>query len=360
MLPEAIDIKSLPASSPSNKNSTAPKTGTFRLERVTGLLPGILLATLIAVVSLFIEARYGGPVMLYALVIGILFNPVATKPSLKSGLSFSANTILKFGVALLAVKITVVDIVHLGFQTAVLVVVGVTATLIIGQVIGRFLSLSRDYSLICAGSVAICGSAAALAMTSVLPENKDKECNTIVTIIAVTTLSTIAMVLYPLIATFLNLSDTQSGIFMGITIHNVAQVVGAGYVVSDPAGEIATIVKLMRVACLVPALVIISLMYRGKGAPQSGMKKPPFLPFFIVAFIAIMLINSTGIIPPGAGSVLSNLSRWALVIAITALGVKTSFREIVGVGYKPVLVLSVQTLFLAFFALIVIGFVLTI
>ena len=326
---------------------------------LNSILPGVLLATIIAAVSLFVEDRFGGPVMLYALVLGALFNPFASKPYLASGLKFSANNILKIGVALLAVRITIVDVANLGWQTAGLVVAAVIATMIIGTAIGRLLGLKSDYSVLSAGSVAICGSSAALAIASVLPQNKETERNTVVTVIAVTSLSTIAMVLYPLIAIFLDLSDTQAGIFMGVTIHNVAQVVGAGLLVSDPAAEVATIVKLMRVACLLPVIVIISLMFRGKDAANSDSKKPPLLPLFMVAFIVIMLVNSMGFVPAQLSYGLSQLSRWALVIAVAALGVKTSVREIIEVGAMPLVTLIVQTAFLAVFALLVISFILT-
>jgi len=318
-------------------------------------LPGILLAGLIAATSLFIEARLGGPVMLYALVIGVLFNPIAQRPSFESGLFFSADSLLKIGVALLGAKITLVDLADLGFQAAWLVILGVSATMIIGTAIGRALGLTKDHAILSAGSVAICGSSAALAIASVLPCRKDIECQTIVTVIVVTTLSTIAMVLYPLIATLLNLSDTQSGIFIGVTIHNVAQVVGAGFMISDPAGEIATVVKLMRVACLLPVIIIISLMFRHENTSQTGPRKIPFLPVFMIAFILIMLVNSLGFIPAKGGIILSEFSRWALVIAVAALGVKTSVKDIAGVGVKPVLVLGLQTLFLAVLAFAAIG-----
>ncbi|GHA88848.1 phosphoenolpyruvate carboxylase [Algimonas arctica] len=314
-----------------------------------------MLAVMIAAISLFIEARFGGPVMLYALVIGALFNPLASKPYLATGLTVSAETILKIGVALLAVKITVIDVANLGWQAAGLVIACVLSTLVLGVAIARLFGLKVDHSILTAGSVAICGSSAALALASVLPQNKKTECNTIVTVIAVTSLSTLAMVLYPVITTLLGFSDRQSGLFMGVSIHNVAQVVGAGYIVSDPAGDIATIVKLMRVACLVPVIIIVSLMFKQTGKGVANTKKPPLLPLFMVAFILIMLINSAGFIPTQVSQGLNILSQWALVIAVAALGVKTSVKDIVGVGMRPLLVLVSQSTVLAIFALIAIS-----
>ncbi len=329
-----------------------------------GKLPGLLLATFIAAISLLIEARFGGPVMLYALVLGGLCHSAATHSSLKQGVNYSANQILKIGVALLGVKITVVDIANLGYQTAALVILSVAATMTVGTALGRVMGLKSDHAVLSAGSVGICGSSAALAIASVLPQNKETECNTIMTVITVTMLSTLAMVLYPFIASALNLTDTEAGIFIGATIHNVAQVVGAGFIVSEPAGEIATIVKLMRVACLLPVIVIISLIFRKQTVAESQDgktigKRPPLLPFFMVGFILIMLVNSLGFIPSSFSEALSQISRWALIIAVAGLGVKTSVKEVIGVGFKPVLVLTTQTIFLAAFALLAISFTLT-
>lgn len=331
---------------------------------LASIFPGIVLATLVAAVSFGIETQFGGPVMLYALILGIMLHPAAQSPVLKDGICISANQILKIGVALLGVKITIIDVANLGYQTAALVLCGVAATLTVGTLMGRAMGLKSDHSVLSASSVAICGSSAALAVAAVLPQNREAECNTIMTVIAVTMLSTIAMVLYPMVANVLNLSDTQAGIFIGITIHNVAQVVGAGFIVSEPAGEIATIVKLMRVACLLPVIIIISLIFRGGSKTSktkaSQIKTPPVLPLFMIGFILIMGINSLGLIPAMLGTLLSEISRWALVVAVAGLGIKTSVKDVIGVGFGPILVLTMQTLFLAIIALLAIGFVVTV
>lgn len=336
-----------------------PKTNAKRFvygHQLLNIFPGVLLSTIIAAISLYLGQLYGGPIMLYAIVIGAFFNSIASKHYLKTGIKFSSNNILKIGVALLAVKITVVDVIDLGWQTAALILTGVAATLIIGMSLGRLLGLTKDNAIISAGSVAICGSSAALAIASVLPQNKKTESNTIVTVIAVTALSTLAMVLYPFITKLMNFSDTQSGIFMGVTIHNVAQVVGAGYMISDTAGETATIVKLMRVACLVPIIIIISLMFNRGSQTKPDTKPIQLLPLFMVGFIIIIFVNSLGLIPTHLNQGLGELSRWCLVIAVAALGMKTSIHEIIQVGFKPFLVLTLQTIFLAVLALLLINY----
>jgi uncharacterized integral membrane protein (TIGR00698 family) len=134
-----------------------------------------------------------------------------------------------------------------------------------------------------------------------------------------------------------------AGIFLGGTIHDVAQVVGAGYIISPQAGANATFVKLLRVAMLLPVVLALSLLYRGRGGPVSGT---PLVPWFLAGFAVLAGAASFGWLPPEAVGTLSDVSRACLVTAIAALGVKTSFQEFASLGWKPVILLVGETLFL--------------
>ena len=180
-----------------------------------------------------------------------------------------------------------------------------------------------------------------------LPTHKDHERDTILTVAGVTALSTMAMVAYPVFVTYLNYDDTTAGIFLGATIHDVAQVVGAGYIISDQAGEISTLVKLIRVACLVPVVIVISLIMHRRRSPESAGE--PLLPWFLVAFVILVVVNSFGWVPAGAVTLLTPVSSWCLLTAVAALGVKTSLRALAEVGPAPIGVMVVQTAFLAVF-----------
>lgn len=156
---------------------------------------------------------------------------------------------------------------------------------------------------------------------------------TVFTVIAVTALPTIAMIVYPMIGAALGLSSHAMGIFWGATIHDVAQVVGAGYSASEETGATAVFVKLLRVALLVPVVIVLSLCFtRHPGAGQGG-RMP--IPFFFLGFTVLVLIGSLNIIPPDIVALLLELSRWLLITAITALGMKTSLRKLVQVGPVP-------------------------
>ena len=164
-------------------------------------------------------------------------------------------------------RITLSQIASLGPWPVATVIVGVATTILFGFLLARRMGLSSMFGVLSGGAVAICGASAALAIASVLPRNDKRERDTILTVVSVTALSTLAMIIYPIFATSIGLDHRQAGIFIGGTIHDVAQVVGAGYMISNETGDIATYVKLLRVAMLLPAVFAISFL-RAKQRPR--------------------------------------------------------------------------------------------
>ena len=322
---------------------------TRTIDALRDAMPGLLLSATIALAVRFVSDRLGGPAMLYALLFGMAFNFLTEDERFASGIRLASRNILRIGVALLGLRITTGEVMELGWPVVALIVASVVATVLIGGLIGRVFGLKSDQSILSAGAVAICGASAALAIASVLPSHKDHERNTILTVAGVTALSTIAMVVYPVMVTYLHYDNATAGIFLGATIHDVAQVVGAGYMISDETGEISTLVKLIRVACLVPVVVAISLVMRRGRSPKSG--NVPLLPWFLVAFIALVIVNSVGWVPAEAHSILTPVSSWCLLTAVAALGVKTSLKALTDVGPAPIGVMVMQTVFLALFVI---------
>ncbi len=312
-------------------------------------MPGLLLSATIALAVRFVSDRLGGPAMLYALLFGMAFNFLTEDERFARGIRIASRNILRIGVALLGLRITTGEIMELGWPVVALIVVSVVATILFGGLIGRAFGLKNSHSVLSAGAVAICGASAALAIASVLPPHKDHERNTILTVAGVTALSTVAMVLYPVFVTYLQYDNVTAGIFLGTTIHDVAQVVGAGYIISDQSGEISTIVKLIRVACLVPVVITISLIMHQRRSAESG--KAPLLPWFLVAFVVLVNVNSMGWVPAEAQTLLTPVSSWCLLTAVAALGVKTSLKALADVGPAPIGVMVAQTVFLAVFVI---------
>jgi uncharacterized integral membrane protein (TIGR00698 family) len=282
--------------------------------------------------------------MLFALLLGMSVNFVGQDKRCRPGVDFAARTILRLGVALLGARITLAQIGSLGGEVLFIAAAGVLITILSGWMASKVFKLSPQFGVLTGGAVAICGASAALAIASVLPPSPTRERDTMLTVVGVTTLSTVAMILYPLLATAMGLNATDAGVLLGATIHDVAQVVGAGYSLSKTTGDTATIVKLFRVAMLLPAVLVIAFIFTPKGTATKGVKRPPFLPGFLVGFVALIAVNSSGVVPAMVMEHVSEGSRWCLVAAIAALGTKTSLGELVHVGWKPVAMVVIETL----------------
>ena len=321
--------------------------------------PGLVITGMVALAASWLAEHYSTTVSLFALLLGIAVNSRSRDARCHAGIEFASRSIFRLGVALLGARITLDQIQSLGGGALVLTVGAVLLTILCGIVLARSTGLARNFGLLTGGSVAICGASAALAIASVLPRDPDHERDTIMTVVAVTALSTIAMVLYPVLAGALGFDPHTTGIFLGATIHDVAQVVGAGYSVSTAAGDTATIVKLFRVALLLPVVLVISFVLQRSGAAVTpGEDRPPLLPLFLVGFAGLVLVNSLGWLPVPAAKGLQDASRWCLVFAIAALGTKTSLGDLARVGWRPIAIIVGETLFVGLFVLAGIVFLL--
>lgn len=312
---------------------------------------------MIAMAATLISTLHGGPQFLYALLFGVAFHHLSHDLKSQPGIEFCSRTVLRVGVALLGARITASQIVGLGWETAAIVIAAVVTTLLCGVLLGRYMGMNRAQSVLSGGSVAICGASAALAISAVLPQNKDSERFTLMVVVTVTVLSTVAMVIYPLLAKLLNLPPELAGLFLGGTIHDVAQVVGAGYMLNPETGDYATIVKLFRVSMLAVVVIVISSLFKKeRELAQDGAvaAKQPLVPWFLWVFIVLVIVNSAGGVPLALQTGLNDVSRACLVVAIAALGLKTSFRKLSKAGWRPFGLLLVETLWLAGFVLMVI------
>jgi uncharacterized integral membrane protein (TIGR00698 family) len=324
--------------------------------RLRGLAPGVIACAVVAGAASFLSEHYGAPVMLFALLLGLAMNFLSRNEACGPGIDFMSRTVLRAGVALLGARITVANLISLGWEPLAIVLAAVVLTIAISMLAAKLLGFNPLFGLLSGGATAICGASAALALSAALPAHPLKERATVFTIIGVSVLSTAAMVLYPMIASFMPLDARAAGIFLGGSIHDVAQVVGAGYSMSPEAGDTATIVKLARVALLLPVILVAALVTRFQGAPPSEGKRPPLLPWFAVGFLIVMGLNSVGLLITPVQEAAIDLSRWCLIAAIAGLGMKTQLREFADVGLKPILFMIAETAFLAGLVLLMLNF----
>lgn len=320
-------------------------------EAIRTLYPGLIAAAMLATAAEALSQHYGVPVTLLALLLGMAFHFLNEGDTCRAGVDFASKQLLRVGVALLGARITVAQVAHLGILPVATVVVGLLTTIGLGVILARRLGLGAQFGVLSGGAVGICGASAALAIASVLPSSPERERDTIFTVVTVTALSTLAMILYPMLVSLVGLEGTDAGIFLGATIHDVAQVVGAGYAVSQDTGDVATYVKLLRVSLLIPVVLCVLISWRQSSASKTtGTVKPPL---FLLGFALLIGLNSAGLLSSPTAAAASVISHGCLVMAIAALGVRTTLKSLVTVGWKPVVLMVAETLWIAGLTLVV-------
>ena len=321
--------------------------------RLQILFPGLVVVGTIAAAAGFLSIHYKAPVMLFALLIGIAFNFLASDERCAPGIEFSSKKILRFGVALLGFRVTFDQILGLGTNVLLLVPILVVSSIAISWILAKLMGRKYLFGLLTACAVAICGAAAALAVASVLPNWKDRHRDTLFIVVCVTALSTFAMITYPILFKVAEFSDVEIGILIGSTIHDVAQVVGAGYAVSNETGDVATFIKLLRISMLPIVVILIALLLKGDDESRTISSKA--FPWFALGFALCLLINSSGFMPMVLSGFLSSVSQWFLVFAIAGLGVSTSLKSMMELGGKSILLMVLQTLALLAIAILAVS-----
>lgn len=322
---------------------------------------GLLLCAVIALAASFIDRLHGGPPVPYALLFGVSFHFLHDDARIRAGLALCSGPLLRLGVALLGVRITLDQIAALGTATVASVAACVASTIVAGVWLARRLGMGTAQGVLSGGATAICGASAALAIAAVLPRSDRQDRFTVLVVAMVTALSTLAMLLYPLLARSLDLSDVEAGVFIGASIHDVAQVVAAGYLMGAHTGDTATIVKLLRVAMLVAVVAAVAFAFQARidaapAASRGARRWIALVPWFLWLFAALVLLRSAHLVPTAIEPMLGEISRVCLLLAIAALGVRTSLPQLLRIGWRPMLLLVVETLWLAAVVLLAIAF----
>jgi uncharacterized integral membrane protein (TIGR00698 family) len=307
--------------------------------------PGVILSAIVAAAG-YLAAPYVAhvapiPNMVIALMIGIALNPIAVRPATQPGMRFCVSTVLRWAVALLGLRVGLGDIAALGPKTAVLVVVAMLATLVSGFVFAKRNGRGPGFGALVGVGTAVCGASATLACSTVVPDYPGKEPDVAFVVVAVNALATVAMLIYPPLCILLGFDAQTTGVMLGGTIHDVAQVVGAGYAVSTAVGNTAVIVKLFRVFLLLPVVLGVGWHFTRIGMKHGEARVP--VPVFAIVFLVLCVMNSAMPLAPSllpvyapVKAVLSEASTWGLLLAIGALGLGTSFKTIIGLGWRHI------------------------
>lgn len=307
-------------------------------------LPGLAVAVLATLAAASLADRYGAPLTLLALLIGLAMNFLSADRRLTPGLTLASRELLRWAIVLVGARITLAQIIALGPQSLIAVVAIVAITIGAGVLAARALGFSSAFGTLSGGAVAICGASAAMALSATLSERRLRQAELTLVLVGTSAMSSAALVLYPAVCELFKLNDLQAGFVLGASIHDVAQTLGAGYAFSQPAGETATIVKLARVALLAPVLALVALAFPQPFKISGGKRAAPLLPWFVAGFFIVAGVNSTGFIPVQVSGLAADASSWMLAVSVAATAIRSPLGEILKAGPKPLLVGLVASL----------------
>ena len=329
---------------------------------------GIVIVLIISVFVTFLsEFSFFKDLAISPLIIGILFGMLYANSikkyfpqSFDKGIAFCTKTLLRTGIVLYGFRLTFQNLEEVGFSGVFTAFLIVSSTFIIGYLFGtKVLKLDREITILTSAGSAICGAAAVLATESVLKSPAYKSAIAVSTVVV---FGTIAMFLYPFLFKLgiLNLSDSNMGIYIGATLHEVAHAVGAGEALGENASSNAVIVKMIRVMMLAPFLIVLSIWLL-KTAVNSTIdnkdkKAKIIIPWFALMFIVVVAFNSFDLLSLQIVESINYLDSFILTVAMTALGMQTSFDKFKNVGLKPIYLASVLFLWLIFAGYFIVSF----
>lgn len=312
---------------------------------------GVLSSVVIGAAALFVSNTYGGPTVLYALLLGMAFHFISEDNRAVAGIELCAKNFLRIGVGLLGARITAEELAQLSVGSITVLITGVFATVAFSMLLNRWIKWPRAEGALAGASVAICGANAAAALALVIDKKALREQALLAIIVTVTALSTISMILYPILCELLGFESSRAGLLLGGTIHDVAQVVGAGAMLGNDALQTATMTKMLRVAMLIPMMFVFTALFAAKGEhgePNGPKTVNPFaqIPLFLIGFVVLATLNVAGIIPISVSDSLAQASQLLILVAMGALGIKTSLGKLKAVGWAPIILMTLDTIFL--------------
>jgi uncharacterized integral membrane protein (TIGR00698 family) len=301
------------------------------------MFPGLAACGVASAAAAWLSDHYHFPIILLGLLVGLSLNFIAHDPRTHRGLDFASRTCLRLGIVVLGLQVTFAQIGALG-PMPFLALLGVMLAAFLAALVGGRISGQSNYAAILAGgATAICGASAALALYGVIGKDRLSQAQFALTLVGISLASAFAMSVYPMLATELHLNDREAGFLIGASIHDVAQAIGGGYAFSDTAGGYATIVKLARVALLAPVVALASVAL-GSGEAHSGaapgLWRRLALPWFITAFLAVLVLNSVVKIPVGLSQVALTGSKTLLLLAVTATAIRSRMDLLMQMGWR--------------------------
>jgi uncharacterized integral membrane protein (TIGR00698 family) len=321
---------------------------------VGGIWPGLVLVAMISGVAFSARNIPGLTVfspMILAVVVGTIFsNAVGVSLNTQAGIAFCQRRLLRIAIVLLGFQLALEQVLSIGLTGVGVVALTLVATFCFTVVLGRMLGVDRKLAELIAAGTSICGASAIVA-TNIVTNARDED--VAYAVASITLFGTIAMLAYPLLAPVLGLDQSAFGLWAGASIHEVAQVIGAGFQNGMQAGETATVAKLTRVAMLAPTVIVLGYLASRFSTGGSNAARAP-VPWFVIAFAAIVVINSVIDVPAEARAVIAQVTTALLTMGLAAMGLQADISEIRSRGLRPLVLATSAFLFIACFSLLAI------
>lgn len=306
---------------------------------------GLALCATLTAGGFLLTAATGGSIspLVFALVLGLVLGNLPFAPRhqpIEAGLKFSTRWLLRTGIVLFGFSVTLQQVMALGPGVLLLDILVITTIMLVGYQIGtRWLRLDQETALLISAGSAICGAAAVLATEATI---RARPAATAMAVATVVLFGSLAMFVYPALYPLLDWEPGLYGVYIGATVHEVAQVVAAGNAISPEAMTNAVVVKLVRVMLLVPFLLLIGRYWMARQqAPADDSRTKVTVPWFAFGFLAMVVINSLVDIPTPLLTALKITGQIALAMAMAALGLETRMEKLRALGIAPVILGSV-------------------
>jgi uncharacterized integral membrane protein (TIGR00698 family) len=317
--------------------------------QLKAVLPGLLLTSGLAILANSLK-KIPSLSFLSALILAILLgilvkNIIGTAKIFQPGITFSLKRILRLAIILLGLQLSLPQVIAVGPIGLGIVIFTLASTFVFTCWFGRQLGVNNKLTKLIAAGTSICGASAIVATNSVV-ESKDED--VAYAVATVTVFGTISMLLYPLLPALLNLNSQEFGIWCGVSIHEVAQVVAAAFQDGQSSGEIATIAKLSRVIFLAPIVLVLGLFSTriSQQSQQVKLSKLP-VPWFVFGFIGLIIFNSLNIFPNDVKEMIIEGNRFLLTVAMAGMGLQTNLKKIKETGIKPLYLGAASWIFIS-------------
>ncbi|MET1028510.1 MAG: YeiH family protein [Dongiaceae bacterium] len=328
------------------------------LDRPANIVPGLVLAGGIAMLSFLCRQLPGVAVfspMILAILLGIGFhNLIGTPRKAQAGVTFALRKILRLAIILLGLQLTAQQIAEVGATGIGIIAASLTASFFFTTWCGRLIGVDGKLTELIAGGTSICGASAVIAINTVTEAHDE---DVAYAVACVTVFGSISMFLYPMLPGLLHLAPRSYGLWAGASIHEIAQVVAASFQAGKEAGDYGTIAKLTRVTMLAPVVMVLGVLAtrrRGRSQIAHSPRKATPIPYFILGFLALVVVNSLITMPPAMKSGIVMATTFLLSMALAAMGLETDIRKLRAKGLRPLLLGAASWIFIAGFSLVLI------